>query len=99
MTHLGYRLAPFLPVLLSITTKLLAEGTKGIRSAPSGSGGGGGGQGDDRSRELRSSSLKILSLVWSRFPTDIDHHPFLEPIMNAIQPIMGRMPAECYSEK
>ena len=94
MAHLGYRLAPFLPVLLSITTLLLAEGTRGIGGRPAGPGGG-----EDRSRELRTGSLKILSLVWSRFPMDVDHRPFLEPLMNAMQPIIGRLPAESFSDK
>ena len=94
IVHLGYRLTPFLPVLISITCKLLAEGTRGIREALAGVG-----SADDRSRELRTSSLKILSQVWARFPTEIDYKPFLGHLLSAIQPIIGRLPAESYSEK
>ncbi len=79
MTHLGHRLEPFLPALLAITTRLLAEGTAHLPPvapastmanaaaavAPAASiivlGVGGGGE--DRSRELRISSLKLLAQV------------------------------------
>ena len=100
IVHLGFRLTPFLPVLIAITCKLLAEGTRGIREAEGGAGSSGGaGSTEDRSRELRTSSLKILSQVWARFPTEVDYRPFLSHLLNAIQPIIGRLPAESYSEK
>ena len=79
LSHLGHRMEPFLPALIAITLRLLASATSGITGGgevlpplPLVDGGATvvvlpgpppTAEAIDRSREIRSSSLKLLAQV------------------------------------
>jgi U3 small nucleolar RNA-associated protein 20 len=109
--HLGHRLQPVLPCLLALTLRLLEEAVapvaaqQGAKAAAQE--GGNGAEAavttlpahEDKSRELRSTGLRLLANLWLRFPTAADYNDVWPVLLPAVEPLMARLPTEASAEK
>jgi U3 small nucleolar RNA-associated protein 20 len=54
---------------------------------------------EDKSREVRSTGLRLLANLWLRFPTAAEYNDVWPVLLPAVEPLMARLPTEASADK
>lgn len=54
---------------------------------------------EDKSREMRSTGLRLLANLWLRFPTATNYNDVWPVLLPAVEPLMARLPTEASADK
>lgn len=103
MKHLGHRMEPFLPELLTLAVYMLQGGVHPLRSSSSNEQEEGDNNATKReqegAKEVRTLSLRLIASIIERFPTAVDYTFFWPELFSAIEPLVGRLTLEAAADR
>lgn len=82
--HLGFKLVDYLPVICTLIVKMLHLAAK---------------EGASESKEVRIKCLRLLSIIFQTFPTQMNYDFIWDTFFSSIEKFIPHIPTECNADR